>query len=46
MWVYNPGGWLAGYGATKILQASKVLYDVSKIPYKTYKNAKDLYYGF
>ena len=46
MWVYNPGGWLAGYGITKIPQASKVLYDVSKIPHKTYKNAKDLYYGF
>lgn len=46
MWVYNPGGWLAGYGVTKIPQASKVLYNVSKMPYKTYKNAKDLYYGF
>lgn len=30
MWVYNPGGWIAGYAASKVPQATKALYSFGR----------------
>ena len=35
MWVYNPGGWIAGTGVTKIPQASKAMYSFGRTNFGT-----------